>query len=151
MFWISSYNQIFWFQIATAVNISAGKHKRDFLERHIFRELVIPVQSSQAGSFFGMLDFCVKHFSSVMVYEIMERETGALSWKNKIFLAMLKQMNKLDFPNHMCWAKCNLSHHLFKCIITQNIYVKRKEGEIKTPQQIFGAFSKAFMGEVGKL
>lgn len=36
-----------------------------------------------------------------MAYEIMERETQACSWKSKIFLAMLKQMNKLDFkfPN----------------------------------------------------
>lgn len=86
-----------------------------------------------------------------MAYEIMERETGALSWKSKIFLAVLKQMNKLDFPNHMCWAKCNLSHHLFKCIITQHIYIKRKERGNKTPQQIFRAFSEAFMEEVGKL
>lgn len=98
-----------------------------------------------------MLDFCVKHFGSVMAYEIMERELGLFSWKSKIFLAMLKHMNKLDFPNHMCWVKCNLSHHLFKCIITQNIYIKRKERGNKTPWQIFGAFSKAFMGEVGKL
>lgn len=98
-----------------------------------------------------MLDFCVKHFSSVMAYEIMERETGALSWKSKIFLGILKQMNKLDFPNHMCWAKCNLSHHLFKCIVTQNIYIKRKDGGNKIPQQISGAFSKIFMGQVRKL
>lgn len=100
-----------------------------------------------------MLDFCVKHFCLVMAYEIMERESGALSWKSKIFLAMLKQMNKLGFkfPNYMHWVKCCLSHHLFKCIITQNIYIKRKEWGNKTPQQIFGAFSKAFMRKVGKL
>lgn len=83
----------------------------------------------------------------------MERETGALSWKSKIFLAVFKQMNKLDFkfPYLMHWAKFSLFYHLFKCIITQNIYIKRKEGGNKTPQQIFGAFSKAFVGEVGKL
>lgn len=32
-----------------------------------------------------------------MAYEIMERETGAFSWESKIFLAMLKQINKPDF------------------------------------------------------
>lgn len=44
-----------------------------------------------------MLDFCSKHFSSVMAYEMMNRDTQALSWKSKIFLAMLKQVNKVDF------------------------------------------------------
>lgn len=34
------------FKLQTAVNFYAGKHKGDFLEPHIFRELVIPVQSS---------------------------------------------------------------------------------------------------------
>lgn len=76
------------FKLQTAVNIYAGKRKGDFLEPHIFRELVIPVWSSWAGSFFGMLEFCVKYFSSVMDYEIIERETGALSWKSKIFRAV---------------------------------------------------------------
>lgn len=42
-----------------------------------------------------------------------------------------------------------LSLHLFKCVITQNIYIKKKEG--KKLRLMFGAFCDAFVGEVGKL
>lgn len=33
----------------------------------------------------------------------------------------------------MSWVKCSLSLHLFKCIVTQNIYIKKKLGGKKKP------------------
>jgi len=40
---------------------------------------------------------------------------------------------------------------LVKCTVTQNIYIKKEEGKKKKVQQMFGAFSDAFIEGVGKL
>lgn len=42
-------------------------------------------------------------------------------------------------------------HPLVKCTITQNIYIKKEVGGGKKVQQMFGAFSDAFVEGVGKL
>lgn len=50
----------------------------------------------------------------------------------------------------MSWVKCTLSLHLFKCIITQNIYIKKEAGTGEPLQQMFGTFGDAFVGGSGE-